>query len=46
MKIETFVKLFSTKHTDEDKQKAVADIMKNKPVSFSDKVDRCGLIAK
>ena len=46
MKIETFVKLFSTKRTDEDKQKAVSEIIKNERVSFADKVDRCGLIAR
>ena len=46
MNINTFVKLFSTKRTDDEKAKAVSDIMKNQKVKFSDKVDRCDIIAK
>lgn len=46
MKIETFVKLFSTKKSDDDKKKAIIEIMKNNHVSFADKVDRAGIIAR
>lgn len=46
MKIDTFLKLYSVKKTEEDKAEAVAGIMKNEKVSYSDKVNRVGLIAK
>ncbi len=46
MKIETFVKLFSTKKNDEDKENAVAQIMKNVHISFADKANSARLIAK
>lgn len=46
MKVETFVKLFNTKRTDKDKEKAVSEIMKNDHISFSDKVGRANLIAR
>lgn len=46
MKIDTFIALYKTKKTDEDKLNAVKQIMKNKRVSYADKVDRAGIIAK
>ena len=46
MKIDTFLKLYETKKTDDEKAKAIKQIMKNNRVSYSDKVDRAGIIAK
>ena len=46
MKIDTFITLYKTKKTDEDKLNAIKQIMKNKRVSYADKVDRAGIIAK
>lgn len=46
MKIDTFIALYKTKKTDEDKLNAVKQIMKNKRVSYADKVDQAGIIAK
>ena len=46
MKIDTFLKLYETKKTDDEKAEAIKQIMKNNRVSYSDKVDRVGIIAK
>ena len=46
MKIDTFLKLYETKKTDDKKAEAIKQIMKNNRVSYSDKVDRAGIIAK
>ena len=46
MKIETFVKLFNTKRTSDEKEKAIQDIMKDVHIKFEDKVNRSRLIAK
>jgi len=46
MKIDTFLKLYNTKKTEEDKTAAITQIMKNEHVSYADKVDRVGIIAK
>ena len=46
MKIDTFLKLYNTKKTEEDKTAAIAQIMKNEHVSYADKVGRVGIIAK
>ena len=46
MKIDTFLKLYETKKTDDEKAEAIKQIMKNNRVSYSDKVDRAGIIVK
>ena len=46
MKIDTFLKLYNTKKTEEEKAAAIAQIMKNEHVSYADKVDRAGIIAQ
>lgn len=46
MKIDTFLKLYNTKKTEEEKAAAIAQIMNNAHISYSDKVDRAGIIAK
>ena len=46
MKIETFIKVYNLRKTDEEKLKAVSEIMKNEKISFATKVDRAGLIAR
>ena len=46
MKIDTFIKLYNTKKTDEEKINAIKQIMKNNHVSYSDKVNRAGIIAQ
>lgn len=46
MRIETFVKLYNAKRTDEEKMDAVKERMTNKHVSFSDKVNHADIIAK
>lgn len=46
MKIDTFVKLFSTKKTEEEKSDAINQVMKHVSISYSDKVDRANLIAQ
>lgn len=46
MKIDTFVKLFSTKKTEEEKSDAINQVMKHENISYSDKVDRASLIAR
>lgn len=46
MKIDTFLKLYNTKKTEEEKAAAIAQIMNNAHISYADKVDRVGIIAK
>ena len=46
MKIEDFVALYNSKGNKEDKLIAIGQIMKNEHISFADKVDRTGIIAK
>lgn len=46
MKVDTFLKLYNTKRTDEEKVEVIKQIMKNNKVSYSDKVDRAGIIAQ
>ena len=46
MRIETFVKLYNTKRTDEEKMDVVKERITNKHVSFSDKVNNADIIAK
>ncbi len=47
MNIDTFIKLYNTKRTDDDKANAIAQIMKpNHHVSYTDKVDRVRMIAE
>lgn len=46
MKIDTFVKLFSTKKTEEEKSDAINQVMKHVSISYSDKVERANLIAQ
>ena len=46
MKIDTFLKLYSTKKTEEEKTAAIAQIMNNAHIGYADKVDRVGIIAK
>lgn len=47
MRIDTFVALFKSKKTDDEKTDAIAKIMKkNEHISYADKVDRVGAIAK
>lgn len=46
MKIDTFLKLYETKKTDDEKAEVISQIMKNNRVSYSDKVNRVGIIAK
>lgn len=46
MRIETFVKLYNSKRTDEEKMDAVKERITNKHVSFSDKVNHADIIAK
>lgn len=46
MKIETFLKIYNTKEAYEEKVEAVKQIMKNNCISYADKVDRAGIIAK
>lgn len=46
MKIDTFLKIFNTKNTDEEKTAAVSQIIKKEKIGFADKVNRAGLIAK
>lgn len=46
MRIETFVKLYNSKRTDEEKMDAVKERITNKHVSFSDKVNNADIIAK
>ena len=46
MKIDTFVKLFSTKKTEEEKSDAINQVMKHVSISYSDKLNRANLIAR
>lgn len=46
MKIDTFLKLYNTKKTEEEKTAAIAQIMNNAHIGYADKVDRVGIIAK
>lgn len=46
MKIDTFLKLYETKKTDDEKAEVISQIMKNNRVSYSDKVNRVDIIAK
>lgn len=46
MKIDTFIKLYSTKKTEEEKSDAINQVMKHVSISYSDKVDRANLIAQ
>ena len=46
MKVDTFLKLYNTKKTEEEKVAAIAQIMNNAHISYADKVDRAGIIAK
>ena len=46
MRIETFVKLYNTKKTDEERIDLVKERMNGKHVSFSDKVNHADIIAK
>lgn len=46
MKIDTFVVLYNTRKTQDDKSDAINNIMKNVHISYADKVDRAGIIAK
>lgn len=46
MRIETFLQVYKTKKTDDEKKQAVESIMKNETIKYSDKVDRTGLIAQ
>lgn len=46
MKVDTFLKLYNTKKTEEEKAAAIVQIMNNIHISYSDKVDRAGIIAK
>ena len=46
MKVDTFLKLYNTKRTDEEKVEVVKQIMKNNKVRYSDKVNRAGIIAQ
>lgn len=46
MRIETFLKLYNSKRTDEEKMDAVKERITNKHVSFSDKVNNADIIAK
>lgn len=46
MKVDTFLKLYNTKSTRDERVDAVKQIMKDSRVSYSDKVDRAGIIAQ
>lgn len=46
MKVDTFLKLYNTKKTEEEKAAAIAQIMNNAHIGYADKVDRAGIIAK
>ena len=46
MKVDTFLKLYNTKRTEEEKAAAIAQIMNNAHISYADKVDRASIIAK
>lgn len=46
MKIDTFITLYKSKKTVDDKADAIATIIKNEHISYADKVDRVGIIAK
>ena len=46
MKIDTFLKLYNTKKTEEEKAATIAQIMNNAHIGYADKVDRAGIIAK
>ena len=46
MNIETFVMLYKSKKNDDDKVDAIKKIVKDKHVSYADKVDRAGIIAR
>lgn len=46
MRIETFVRLYNTKKTDEERIDLVKERMNEKHVSFSDKVNHADIIAK
>ena len=46
MRIETFLQVYKTKKTDDEKKQAIDSIMKNETIKYSDKVDRTGLIAQ
>ncbi len=46
MKVDTFLKLYNTKNTRDERVDAVKQIMKDARVSYSDKVDRAGIIAQ
>ena len=46
MKVDTFLKLYNTKKTEEEKAAAIAQIMNNAHIGYADKVDRVGIIAK
>ena len=45
MKIETFIQLFKTKRSDEEKEKAVLGIMNGKHIKYVEKVARANMIA-
>ena len=46
MRIDTFVTLYKNRKTTDEKADAIAKIMKNEHISYADKVDRVGIIAK
>ena len=46
MKVDTFLKLYNTKKTEEEKAAAIAQIMNNAHIGYADKVDRVNIIAK
>lgn len=46
MRIETFVRLYNAKRTNEEKMDVVKEHMTNKHVSFSDKINYADIIAK
>lgn len=46
MKIETFTKLFETKHSDEEKEKVILEIMKREHIKYVEKIARVKLIVK
>lgn len=46
MKVDTFLKLYNTKKTEEEKTATIAQIMNNTHIGYADKVDRAGIIAQ
>lgn len=46
MRIDTFVTLYNARKTSDDKADAINKIMKNEHISYADKVNRAGIIAK